>query len=70
MHSAIVRTKTKPSSVVPNTRTPPRVADFDEKGEKSIVDVSGNLSNYKYPVSDQKNVDQNRILTDSILGHH
>lgn len=57
--------------MAPKVRTP-RVTDFDERADQSLIDISGNISTYKYPVSDSKNpaqLNQNRILSDSILGH-
>lgn len=57
--------------MAPKVRTP-RVTDFDERADQSLIDISGNISTYKYPVSDSKNpaqLNQNRILTDGILGH-
>lgn len=35
--------------------TPIKVRDFDEKIDKSIIDVSGNLDQYRFPTSDNKN---------------
>lgn len=34
-----------------NSKTPPKVANFDLKLDKSIIDVSGNLDNLDFPIT-------------------
>jgi hypothetical protein len=44
--------------------SPTKIGIFDERGEKSLIDVSNNLSSYNFHESGERN---NRILTDSIM---
>jgi hypothetical protein len=47
------------------------VADFDAKDELSLIDISGNISSYRYPISGKKYIpsQNHNVLTDSVLGN-
>lgn len=47
-------------------KTPQKITSFDERADKSLINVSGNLSTYKFMESNNKK-DENKILPDNIL---